>query len=213
MFFDNALSFLFPKKCIFCKKYGDIICLDCFKRIEKYEKVNIVCLKNKSLDFLIYFFKYEKLIRKLILEFKFLDRPILSEIFVKIILKNKKICGKFKFYDIIIPVPMYKTKKKYRGYNQTELIASKIANNLGIYYSNKLLLKTSNTKRQSSLGFIDRVNNVKSAFEISNKEFISGKKIILIDDIYTTGATLNECAKTLKLAGAKEVIGVVIAKD
>ena len=67
MFFENALSFLFPKKCILCRKYGEIICDKCIKRIEKYENIKFVNFKNKNLNSLIYFFKYEKLIRRLIL--------------------------------------------------------------------------------------------------------------------------------------------------
>ena len=133
----------------------------------------------------------KKIIRKLILQYKFFNRPIISEMFSKIILKNKKICGILKFYDIIIPVPMHKNKKCARGYNQTELFSKQIADKLWITYN----------------------ENVKNVFKIIDENTVKGKNIILIDDIYTTGATLEECTKELKRAGAKTVLGLVIAKD
>jgi ComF family protein len=210
---ENALSFLFPKKCIMCKKYGEIICDNCIRRIEKYERVQIIKFQNKNLNSLIYFFKYEKLIRKLMLQYKFFDKPVIAEVFAKIILKNEKLCGNLKFYDIITSVPMYKKKKLSRGYNQTELFAKKIADNLNIDYNSQVLIKNVDNKRQSSLTFKQRQDNVKNVFEVLNSENIKNKNVILIDDIYTTGATLEECAKVLKKAGAKNVLGLVIAKD
>ena len=214
MYFKFVLSFLFPKKCVLCKeKYGDVICKKCFRRIKKYEKAQIVKFKNKNLDFLIYFFKYEKLIRRLMLQYKFSNKPSISEVFSKIILKNENICGKLKFYDIITSVPMYKSKKKARGYNQTELFSKQIAYNLRIKYDEFALIKIENNRRQSSLKVTERKNNVKGVFKVLNKEKIQNKNVILIDDIYTTGATLEECARVLKEAGAKSVLGLIIAKD
>lgn len=213
MFFDNVLSFLFPQKCIFCKKYGEVICDKCIKRVEKYETIKVIKYKNKNLDYLIYFFKYEKIIRKLILQYKFFNKPIISEMFSKIILKNEKICGILKFYDIIIPVPMHKYKKQCRGYNQTELFSKQIANKLCITYNENILVKVKNNVRQSSLNLENRENNVKNVFKIIDENEIKNKNVILVDDIYTTGATLEECTKELKDAGCKTVLGLVIAKD
>lgn len=214
MCFKFVLSFLFPKKCVLCKEnYGEVICQKCFRRLKKYEKVQVIKFKKKNLDFLIYFFKYEKLIRKLMLQYKFSNKPVISEVFSKIILKNENICGKLKFYDIIISVPMNNEKKSSRGYNQTELFSKQIADNLKIKYEKTDLIKVVNNKRQSSLKLTERKNNVKDVFKVPSKEKIQNKNIILIDDIYTTGATLEECAKVLKEAGAKSVLGLVIAKD
>ena len=100
-----------------------------------------------------------------------------------------------------------------RGYNQTELFSKQIADNLGIKYDEFALIKIANNKRQSSLKVAERKNNVKGVFKVLNKENIQNKNVILIDDIYTTGATLEECARVLKAAGAKSVLGFIIAKD
>lgn len=214
MTFYKALNFLFPSKCKICYKKGNFeICENCEKRIRRFEKMQIINFKNRNLDSLIYSFKYEGYIRKLILDFKFFNKYYLGRSFIQIILKNKKLCGKLKFYDIIIPVPMYKTKKKQRGYNQTEILAKYLAKNLNIFYSKNILIKYVNNKRQSSLSKEGRLNNINGVFKIEKKDKIINKKIILVDDICTTSATLEECSKVLKQAGAIEVLALVIAKD
>ena len=108
---------------------------------------------------------------------------------------------------------MYKIKKQKRGYNQTELITKKIAKALEIQEDSKTLIKIKNTKTQSKLSKIQRLENIKNVFYIKDKEKIQNKKVILFDDIITTGATINECAKILKQKGAKKIVVLAIAKD
>ena len=165
MTFDKALNFLFPSKCRICYKKGNFeVCENCIKRIRRYENIKIINFKNRNLDSLIYFFKYEDYIRKLILDFKFFNKFYLGKVFSKIILKNEKICGKMKFYDIIIPVPMHKIKKLERGYNQTEILSEDLAKNLNVLYNKNILVKVVNNKRQSSLSEKERHKNIKNVF-------------------------------------------------
>jgi competence protein ComFC len=131
---------------------------------------------------------------------------------------------------------MSKDKKRLRGYNQTELIAKNIqkqlllknienannedlnnkefCNNL-IEVNSKILLKRKNVKKQSSLSKEERIKNVKNAFYINEKYKMNiwNKKVILLDDIFTTGATVEECSKLLREAGARKITVIVIAKD
>jgi len=100
-----------------------------------------------------------------------------------------------------------------RGYNQSELLARKIATKYTNLEFKNILEKKLNNKVQSSLTKIERIGNVKNVYNAINKDKINNKKIILIDDIYTTGSTANECAKELKQNGAKSVIIITIAKD
>ena len=116
-------------------------------------------------------------------------------------------------YDIIIPVPIHKKRKHRRGYNQTELVAKEISHQLKIKMGKDVLIKNINTKAQSELSKKERNDNIKGAFKVQNLQKIIGKKILLIDDIYTTGSTANECRKILKLAGAKNIGILTIAKD
>ena len=117
------------------------------------------------------------------------------------------------FYDIIIPVPISRERQKKRGYNQSLLIAKKIANQLRAKVDINILIKQKNNVQQSTLNKQEREENVIDAYKIINQRKIIDKKILLVDDIYTTGSTVNECSKILNLAGAKKIDVFTIAKD
>ena len=108
---------------------------------------------------------------------------------------------------------MEKIKKQKRGYNQAELIAKSIAKKYEILHQEDVIVKIKNTKTQSTLKKGERKDNIKDAYIINEKNKIKGKKIILFDDIYTTGSTVNEISKKLKESGANEILVIVIAKD
>ena len=100
-----------------------------------------------------------------------------------------------------------------RGYNQTELVTNELSRILKIPAKNDILLKVFNTVTQSKLGGKARQSNIQHAFFVKKDIEVEGKKIILLDDIYTTGATSQECSRVLKEAGAAEILVVVLAKD
>lgn len=158
-------------------------------------------------------FKYEGKIRELLLEYKFFEKSYLYKTFSALILKDKKVCSQIKKYDIILPVPIYIKKKKIKGYNQTELIAKEIAEKHNLEYETNILIKIRDTKKQSTLTKAQRKINVKDAFSINDTEKINKKNIILLDDIYTTGNTVNECCKSLKKAGVNNILILTIAKN
>lgn len=190
---------------------------------------------NIYFDEFLYCFEYKSLIRNLILRYKFSDCGYLSNLFANVILNNKKFNEIFESYDIMISVPMDKIKKQIRGYNQTELIINCIEkmfntnrkysfkkkefNNIykdlnpKITFDNNCLIKQKNTKTQSTLNADERIENIKNAFLVKNKENIKNKNIVLFDDIATTGSTINEISKVLKEAGVKKILVLVIAKD
>lgn len=222
---EFVLNFLFPPVCGICgKKNKNWLCEECESRLKKFEKNKYV--KNRNIlkqnymyadeiyfDELFYIFEYKKIIRKLLLRYKFGEKPYLSNTFANIILNNKKIGTILKNYDIIIPVPMVGKKKSERGYNQTELILNLVSNKRNILVENKVLYKIKNTKTQSTLSLEDRYKNIKGAFLVKNLDKIKDKKVIIFDDIYTTGATVNEISKELKKAGVQKILVLVIARD
>lgn len=108
--------------------------------------------------------------------------------------------------DIIIPVPMLKTDKFKRGYNQSELLSAEISYRLKIPYNKKIIIKNRKTSPQKSLSQKERMTNLKGAFSIIAPELICGKRIIIIDDVCTTGSTLSEISKLLKNNGASEIL-------
>ena len=120
-----------------------------------------------------------------------------------------------KKYDIIIIVPISKKRKKERGYNQSELIAKEISRIIDAKIVPNILYKIKNTVPQSSLNKKQREENAKGAYKARDCQKIRNKKILLVDDIYTTGNTINECAKVLVQEGINrnQIGALTIAKD
>lgn len=129
------------------------------------------------------------------------------------LLKQQKIFEIIKTYDIILPVPISKKRYKQRGYNQTELIVREIRKRTDIELVTNCLYKEKNNVPQSTLNKEDRIENVKNAYIIKNSKIIKDKRVIIFDDIYTTGSTVNECSKLLKQNNVKEILVMTIAKD
>ena len=214
-FIEKILDLIFPPVCGICnKEINTYLCGKCEKEINKITCVGENKYKDKYFSTHMYLFKYEGIIRNKIISYKFNDKPYLYKTFCEIFVKNKKVCEFIKNYDIIISVPMYKKKKNQRGYNQSELIAKETAKKVeNIEYRNDILIKIRNTAKQSSLNKEQRKENLKNAYVVNNNEYILNKNILIFDDIYTTGSTANECAKTLIEAGAKDVGILTIARD
>lgn len=211
---DLILDLLYPRTCGFCGRIEkEYICNKCEKKLQKENLCKIYKSKSKLINYHGYVFKYQGIIRDKIIDYKFNEQAYLYKTFSKIILKNEIICSFIKKYDIIIPVPIHKKRKKYRGYDQTQLIAKEIAKNLQVCIKFNILKKKNNIKPQSSLTKNERRLNIKDAYELQNEKEIYNKKVLLIDDIYTTGATIEECARIIKKAKPKEISAFTIAKD
>jgi len=115
--------------------------------------------------------------------------------------------------DLVIPVPMHKSKERKRGYNQADIIAKHLAKKLTLPYSKKLLLRVENTAAMSGLSAFERHMNMENAFSMTENavKIAKGKRILLVDDIYTTGSTVSACSKVLISNGACEVRVVTFA--
>ena len=118
----------------------------------------------------------------------------------------------FTDYSLIIPVPLHIKKLRERGFNQSLILADAIGKKWQIPVNFSLLKRHKFTLTQTGLNKKEREQNIKGAFEVSDKEKIAGRNIILIDDVYTTGATINECAKILIKAGAQKVAVLTLAR-
>lgn len=216
----NVPNVFFPKSCGVCGKVGsNWLCNKCelqlkniaeFKVVTDYEEFGLV---DANFSSLIYIFKYEGIIRKLILDYKFNEKSYMYLMFVYFMLKNKKIFEIIKKYDKIIPVPVSKKRKMERGYNQSLLIAKEIAKYTNLQLVDNCLIKTKNIIEQSKLNKDEREKNIQGVYSLKNKQLIHKKRILLIDDIYTTGNTVNECSKILKQGNPKEIGVIALAKD
>ena len=151
---------MYPPICGICEKISkDALCPKCNLELKKQAEVNILqkeeieenIKKEKYFEELMYIFKYEGQVRKLILDYKFNEKSYLYKTFVNFLLKNEKIFENIKKYDKIIPVPISKKRNKERGYNQSMLIAEEIANKTNLELVNNCLIKTKNIIEQSKL--------------------------------------------------------------
>jgi ComF family protein len=202
------LDLLFPIQCLGgCKTWDTWLCNNCLKKITEKNKI----ILNNNLSGLYYLTSYRnELIQKLIYQLKYQYSEdvakILGSELAKIIDQN---------FDYIIPVPLHRKRYAERGFNQAELLGHHIVGTChGMSLQKNIISRTKYTSPQAQLSHEERKVNLQDIFSIKKEKIniIENKKILLIDDVYTTGATINECAKILKKNGAKEIWGITVAK-
>lgn len=206
-FINEIMNIFYPNVCGICDRIcKNDICPKCMKKLNEIKQCKKHIYLRKSFTTHMYIFKYEDIVRNSIIKYKFGEQNYRYKSFVNFIRKDKKICGFLKKYDIIIPVPISKIRKRKRGYNQSELIMKELEKQCkNVKVITNVLYKIRNTAPQSSLNKEQRKYNLKDAYKVENSEIIRNKKILLFDDIYTTGSTVEECAKMLKNAGSYEI--------
>jgi len=214
---EKLLNLIFPQVCGICEKITPkLLCNKCKILLEKEKYFNIDDYSQDNTNYFdehIYLFKYQGLIREKIIEYKFNERAYLYKTFVNFWLNDKNTCRIFSNYDIIIPFPISKNRYKQRGYNQSELLAREIARNTKLKLEKNCLYKNKDIVEQSKLNKEERIENIKNVYLIKNVKGLENKKILIIDDIYTTGSTVNECSKVLKNAEIQKIGILTIAKD
>ena len=176
-----------------------IKCADCIATEPYFDKARAV-------------FKYNDINGKMIMGLKYSDRTPYAKTLAKFM--SGKIAELGDDFDVIVSVPIHRKKLMKRKFNQSALLANKIAKISGKISNNIILKKTKDIQPQASLTRKQRIENVKGSIAINSKmnDYIKGKKILLIDDVITTGATANECAKILKKAGAEKVYLLTAAR-
>ena len=202
--------------CGICGKLNqNFLCQKCNNTLKNQAKFNVENFQKKEKYFkeLLYIFKYEGIIRKTILKYKFQEGSYLYKTFVNFILKNQKFFEFIKSYDTIVPVPISNKRYKERGYNQSYLLAREISRNTMLKLQNRSIIKNKNIIEQSKLNKEERKANIQGVYKLIDSKNIKNKNIILIDDVYTTGSTVNECARVLQQARPKSISVLVIAKD
>lgn len=214
------LSLLFPIYCLGCGREGFWICADCFEKLKtendhsEKKKYNLIIPDLKNV-FIAGDYDDSPLLAKAIKKFKYSFISSLGEELAKFINKfwKEEILAKDKFLinnPLVIPIPLSKRRQRWRGFNQSEILAREFSRRFK--YDLELCLKRiKHHKPQAELKEAKRLINVKDIFLWAGSD-IGGRDVILIDDIITTGATLNEAALILKKAGAKNVYGLTLAK-
>lgn len=205
------------------------MCSDCFVKIKtngeefcsichRYNKNGATCFECKSQSFLdshlaIMRYEEDKLVGDILRDFKYNYAEEIIKVLEKIIREYlSRNFYYFKDIDFIIAVPLHGRRLAERGFNQAELIARIVAQIIGKTVENKILWRRHYTDIQAKLNRFDRKRNVLDAFEIGSGLAVKDKNILLVDDVFTTGSTLQECAKVLKKDGARRVWGFTLAR-
>lgn len=192
-------------KCPLCGRVVEDYCLchECFSLINKDPAYYY---DLEGLDDLIVSSTYSGIMRRLIIDFKFKGKLSYGEIISEIM--TEKILEKDLKDQVITYVPMHKKKEGERGYNQSKILAEKIARNLDLPCQD-VFEKVIDTKFQVGLKKFDREENLRDAFEVKNY----AEEIIIVDDVITTGATISELTKIAKKAGIKKVTALIAATE
>jgi len=212
-YFEDLMNFLFPKVCVNCELISNTYlceeCKSCLKIIDPEcfltrQKSNNWEIKNKfksktSLEKVYYFYEYNSIIHNFIAQIKYQNRKDLISDMARLIIENNEFQRiDFSLINKITFIPMHTRKQRVRGFNQTELLANLIGKQLEIPVE-KYLIKTVNTKPQADLTRDKRLQNLKNTFVlVPDLDIDKNSNILLIDDICSTGSTLEECARTMK---------------
>jgi len=226
---DFFLDLLFPRQCIGCKKTDTWLCQNCFQLIKtNYQQVCYICRKEspfgktcpqhlkkpRILDGLLVAAHYSgnPLLKKTIHTMKYQHHAEdIAEKLGKLL--TKTFLSDSQNIFTLIPIPLHKTRLKERGFNQSQLLCREIKKKLPLTTNYSLLTRTIYTPPQAhTKSRQERHNNLKNAFSLQNK-VDSQKTYLLVDDIVTTGTTLEECCQLLKNNGAQQVWGLVLARN
>jgi len=206
----NFIQFLkdliFPVFCIDCKKEGDWLCDGCVRELRGRAVVS-------HLDDVTTFFSYQdNIISELIKTYKYKSVRDINELWKKLLNGVEKNLPTDFADAIVIPIPLFKRRERNRGFNQAEDLGRIIAEKMGIKIECEGLRRGRSTAQQAGLTAEERRKNIEGAFYWSKTD-LAPEKIVLVDDVYTTGSTMRECAKVLKMNGSKKVWGFAPARD
>lgn len=232
--FLGLKNIIYPPKCIFCRRFLSLsaesnICEECmeslpfslpFPSCKKCGRPILEdaplchrCRKGFAMSFtkVLSVYLYEDKVRQALLRFKMEKFRSYGKAFAVALATTIQREFPHQTFDCLVAVPPRKKKSDYRKYDQGKVLASALARELKIPYLRRVLRQKEARAKQSSLIFEERWGNVLDNFLVVREKDVRGKRILLVDDICTTGATLNECAKMLKKAGATEVFAAVVA--
>jgi len=211
---DFVLDLLFPRRCIGCGVEGDFLCSHCRELLPRPESAGVANGQDRdlltSLDDLQSVFLYQGLAREAVHYLKYRNMKALARPLAQLMadyLESNPMPA-----DVLTVVPMHSKRLRKRGYNQAELLARELSRLIQVPLVKGALARLRNTPSQVSMSASERRSNVEGAFQCRGHVF-QGKDVLLIDDVCTTGATLNACAAALKEAGARSVQGLTLSRE
>lgn len=220
---SGILDFFLPKFCAGCNKKLNAgesqVCNDCLSHILTTDSNRLESEYDRKFKstgyvqdlFSLYVFESEGTLQNIIYSFKYSKRFHIGILLGKKLAKS--ILDKINSWqiDLIVPIPLHHLKKAERGFNQSDFIVKGLSDSLKIPYSDKVIKRIRFTESQTQFDLGERGQNVSGAFKVKRKKIIADKNILLVDDVITTGATINECAKALIENGAAKIYACSVA--
>ena len=230
--YRSLSSCVYPPFCFICEddlnKREHLVCERCWSSFDLIDRPycqrcglplkvrDTTCACCESTDFCFSAtraaYVYTEDVRKVIHAFKFQRKTSLARRLGRIMAFTIGHDTHFKDVDCLVPVPLHPSRFRERGYNQSALLASEISAELGVNSFPAVLARKKSTKAMTALTPERRLRNVENAFAVTNPETLKGKNVALVDDVFTTGATVNACARALMEAGVAEVKVVTLAR-
>jgi len=213
---NSTLNFIYPPYCIICNSQlaenERIICNNCWSHaphvLQSFDAFNEIKTKLKDeiyFSTVISAWEFSPIIQTAIHLLKYQSYKVLANRIGFVMAEKLNNQSLLMDKTILIPVPLHKTRTRERGYNQSTLICQIIAAETGLNYSDKIIKRIRYTQSQTKLNAIERAKNVENAFKVIFPEQVRSKLVILVDDVITTGSTMNACAKELIKNGASDV--------
>ncbi|MDZ7291606.1 MAG: ComF family protein [candidate division KSB1 bacterium] len=221
---NELAGLIYPPKCLICdgpqtSSRTPLLCENCLAEMAArplpgvitVEALNSSC--GQSVEVVFAGWHYDTAMQHVIHAMKYRRRPSLSKVLGRLLAQRLQITLGDKISDaVLVPVPLHRRRERERGFNQSLLLAKVLAKSWNIRVWPRFLRRTRFTQSQATLGAEARWKNVEGAFALSSRVHPGAQRIFLIDDVFTTGATMNACAYVLKSAGVTSVMGIALAK-
>ena len=221
-----ALDFLFPRRCVGCSREGDLLCYSCRQQLPKImpplcprcgrtQSSGILCPScvawRAEIDSIRSPFRFEGLIREAIHQLKYRNLRALAVPLAQLL--HDYLVASPVHGEVLVPVPLHPKRLRERGYNQSSLLTRELGKLINLPVVDDCLIRQKYAPPQARTSNVDeRLSNVAGAFTCRDQR-LKGKQILLVDDVSTSGATLDACAGALKAAGAASVRGLVLARE
>lgn len=218
VFGRSLIDFIYPPFCLLCDRRLEaseqLVCNTCWSGLPALQQPLKLYPEGMGLAFAraLSIWEYGTTVQDLVHHLKYNGRPVLGikmgQALAELIVDYEDFAGA----DFLIPVPLHRRKLRERGYNQSLILAQTVAQASGIALLSQGLLRTRYTRPQAQLNAEERAKNVLNAFAIHQQTNLIDKTVILVDDVLTTGNTLNECARVCRSVGARQVLALTVAR-
>lgn len=233
-YFSKALNFLFPRTCVVCRRdvserAAFAVCDSCWDDIPRWD--GLICeicglplpdggsrcfhcrRYARAFRFCRSAALYEGVVRTCLKLLKYNGREFLAKPLGRLMAERFAEWPELQRIEGVVPVPLHFWRKHGRGYNQSELLAKSFCASTGISLAEGVLKRLRATRTQTELKREDRFLNVENAFAVRRADAVRGRSLLVVDDVCTTGATLEACARALKTAGARQVCALTVARQ